>query len=259
MRPLIACFIVTTVSLLLLPTTVAAQSQDQELAALRAELEALKAGQALIQKDLQEIKRLLQRGSSDGTQPLAESFLAVGDAPFKGNVEAPITLIEFSDYQCPFCARHARDTLAEIDKTYISTGKVRYVFRNFPIEGIHPLAFRAHEAAACAAEQGKFWEMHARLFANPKALGAEELLNHAEGIGLEMSRFRACFDSRRLSIRIRQDIAEGRSLGVNGTPMFFVGVTQPEDGKVKVLRMLRGAQDFEAFRNAIDGLLAAAK
>jgi protein-disulfide isomerase len=244
---------------LVLPTTVAAQSQEQELAALRAELEVLKAGQGLIQKDLEEIKRLLQQGSSERTQPLAENFLAVGDAPFKGNAEAPITLIEFSDYQCPFCARHARDTLAEIDKRYVSTGKVRYVFRNFPIEGIHPLAFRAHEAAACAAEQGKFWEMHTRLFANPKALGAEELPKHAEGLGLEMTRFRSCFDSRRLSMRVRQDIAEGRALGVSGTPMFFIGVTQPEDGKVKVLRMLRGAQDFEAFRTAIDSLLAAAR
>ena len=255
MPPLVVCFIVTTLSLVF-PTTVAAQNQERELAALRAELEALKAGQASIQKDLQEIKRLLER-SPEPTQPLPESLMVVGDAPFKGNAEAPITLIEFSDYQCPFCARHARDTLAEIDKAYVSTGKVRYVFRNFPIEGIHPLAFRAHEAAACAAEQGKFWEMHTRLFANPKALDAEELPKHAERIGLEMSGFRTCFDSRRHSIRVRRDIAEGRSLGVNGTPMFFLGVTQPEDGKVKVLRMLRGAQDFEAFRNAIESLLHA--
>jgi len=176
-----------------------------------------------------------------------------------GSASAPIEIVEFSDYQCPFCARHARETLAEIDKTYVSTGKLRYVFRNFPIEGIHPLAFRAHEAAACAAEQGKFWEMHARLFGNQKALDPENLPKHAETIGLEMSRFRTCFDSRRLSVRIRQDIAEGRALGVNGTPMFFLGVTQPKDGKVKALRMLRGSQDFEAFRNAIESLLAPPK
>jgi len=258
MPTVVVCFIVMTLSLLF-PATGAAQTQERELAALRAELEALKAGQALIQKDLQEIKRLLLEGPPEPTQLLPESLIAVADAPSKGNPEATLTLIEFSDYQCPFCARHARETLAEIDKTYVSTGKLRYVFRNFPIEGIHPLAFRAHEAAACAAEQGKFWEMHARLFGNQKALDPENLPKHAETIGLEMSRFRTCFDSRRLSVRIRQDIAEGRALGVNGTPMFFLGVTQPTDGKVKALRMLRGSQDFEAFRNAIESLLAPPK
>jgi predicted DsbA family dithiol-disulfide isomerase len=97
--------------------------------------------------------------------------------------------------------------------------------------------------------------MHARLFANQKALGPEHLPKHAEAIGLEMSRFRTCFDSRRLSATIRQDIVEGRSLGVSGTPMFFVGMTEPKDGKVKALRVLRGAQDFEAFQNAIESLL----
>jgi protein-disulfide isomerase len=242
--------------LLVLPTIVAAQTQDRELAAIRAELEALKAGQASLQKDLQEIKRLLLEGPPEQAQPLPAGLISVADAPAKGNPNATITLIEFSDYQCPFCARHARDTFAQIDKTYVSTGKVRYVFRNFPIEGIHPLAFRAHEAAGCAAEQGKFWEMHARLFGNQQALAPEALSKHAETIGLEMSQFRTCIDSRRLSARIRQDITEGRSLGVNGTPMFFVGMTEPKDGKVKPLRMLRGAQDFEAFRNAIESLLA---
>jgi protein-disulfide isomerase len=254
----VVCLVVMTLSFLL-PATGAAQTQERELAALRAELEALKAGQALIQKDLQEIKRLLLDGPPEPIQALPESLIAVADAPFKGNPEATLTLIEFSDYQCPFCARHARDTFAEIDKTYVSAGKIRYVFRNFPIEGIHPLAFRAHEAAACAAEQGKFWEMHARLFANQKALAPEDLLKHAETIGLEMPRFRTCFDSRRLSTRIRQDVVEGRSLGVSGTPMFFIGVTEPRDGKVKALRMLRGAQDFEAFRNAIESVLAPPK
>ena len=258
MPRVVVSLIVMTLSLVF-PTTGAAQNQQRELAALRAELEALKAGQALMLKDLQEIKQLLLQGPPEPTQLLPENLIAVADAPSRGNPEALLTLIEFSDYQCPFCARHARDTFAEIDKTYVSTGKIRYVFRNFPIESIHPQAFRAQEAAACAEEQGKFWEMHARLFDNQKALGAEDLPKHAQAIGLEMSQFQTCFDSRRLSARIRQDISEGRSLGVSGTPMFFIGMTQPKDGKVKALRMLRGAQDFEAFRSAIESLLAAPK
>lgn len=254
----VVCFMVMTLSLVF-PTSGAAQSREQELAAVRAELEALKAGQALMQKDLEEIKRLLLESRPEPAEPLPAGLISVADAPVKGKPDATLTLIEFSDYQCPFCARHAIDTLAEIDKTYVSSGKIRYVFRNFPIDGIHPQAFRAHEAAACAAEQGKFWEMHARLFANQKALNPADLPKHAETIGLEMSQFQACFDSRRLSARIRQDVTEGRSLGVNGTPMFFVGISEPEDGKVKPLRMWRGAQDFEAFRKAIESLLASPK
>lgn len=254
----VVCFVVMTVSLVF-PSSAAAQPPEHELAALRAELEALKAGQALMHKDLQEIKRLLLEGAPVPAQPLPAGLISVADAPVKGKPDAPLTLIEFSDYQCPFCARHARETFAEIDKAYVSTGKIRYVFRSFPIEGIHPLAFRAHEAAACAAEQGKYWEMHARLFASQKDLGPDELPKHAETIGLEMSQFQTCFDRRRLSARVREDIAAGRSLGVNGTPMFFVGRTEPDDGKVKALRMLRGAQDFEAFRTVFESLLAASK
>ena len=241
---------------LVFPTSAAAQSQEREIAALRAELEALKAGQALIQKDLQEIKELLLKGPPEPTQPLPAGLISVADAPAKGNANATLTLIEFSDYQCPFCARHARDTFAELDRTYVSTGKLRYVFRNFPIEGIHPLAFRAHEAAMCAEKQEKFWEMHARLFGNQKALDPEALIGHAEAVGLEMPQFRTCFDSRRTSGRVRQDLTEGRALGVNGTPMFFLGMTEPNGGQVKALRMLRGAQDVAAFRQAIESLLA---
>jgi protein-disulfide isomerase len=91
--------------------------------------------------------------------------------PFKGEKNAKVTLVEFSDYQCPFCARHVRATLPPLESEYIATGKIKYVFRNFPIASIHPLAFKAHEAANCSGEQDKYWEMHDRLFANSKALG----------------------------------------------------------------------------------------
>jgi protein-disulfide isomerase len=95
-----------------------------------------------------------------------DAVVAIGDAPVKGNPNAKLTLIEFSDYQCPFCRRHAENTLPSLDKEYIATGKVRYVFHDFPLEAIHPQAFKAAEAAHCAGEQQKYWEMHGRLFAN---------------------------------------------------------------------------------------------
>jgi hypothetical protein len=98
-----------------------------------------------------------------------DAVVAIGDAPVKGNPNAKLTLIEFSDYQCPFCRRHAENTLPSLDKEYIATGKVRYVFHDFPLEAIHPQAFKAAEAAHCAGEQQKYWEMHGRLFANQQA------------------------------------------------------------------------------------------
>lgn len=240
---------------------VGAQTAEQDLASLRAEIEVLKTGQSAIQRDLQEIKQLLQ-GSAEETAPaeaLPERLLTVAGSPSKGEPGARVTIFEFSDYQCPFCARHARETAAQIDAQYVSTGKVRYIFRNFPIEGIHPLAFKAHEAAGCAAEQGKFWTMHARLFGNQGELEVAELPNHAAAIGLDVAPFKVCLETGRAASRIRQDVAEGRSMGVNGTPMFFVGLTEPNDGKVKVLRMLRGAQSLERFQEAIDSVLAEAE
>jgi len=249
--------------LLAAPGMDAAQRQAEEVTALKAELEALKAGQAAIQRELQAIRELLSQGrtveSPQPPQPAPERFATVEGAPSKGNPAAKVTLIEFSDFQCPFCARHAHDTFAAIEKTYVNTGKVRYVFRNFPIEGIHPLAFKAHEASGCAAEQGKFWEMHTRLFDNQELLDPEELPKHALAIGLAVGLFQACLESERTATRIRQDMAEGRSIGANATPMFFVGLTEPNNGKVKVLRVLRGAQSFARFQEAIDSVFAMAQ
>src|SRR3990167_1145976 len=138
-----------------------AQSAE-DLKALKKDIEDLKKGQSEIQKELQEIKTLL-RGRVATPPPEPQNVvLSVKDNPFKGEKNAKITLIEFSDYQCPFCSRHSRDTLPQLEREYIASGKLKYVFRNFPIESIHPLAFKAHETANCAGEQGKYWEMQDR-------------------------------------------------------------------------------------------------
>jgi protein-disulfide isomerase len=234
----------------------AAQSQGPELGALKAELAVVKAGLAAVQQDLQEIKQLLQgRPAQPAPEPAPERFATVAGAPSKGDAAARVTLIEFSDFQCAFCGRYVNDTLAQIEKTYVSTGKVRYVFRHFPIEAIHPLAFKAHETAGCAAEQGKFWEMHARLFGSPELLDPKELPKHAAAIGLDAARFQVCMETGRTAAGIRRDIAEGRTIGANATPMFFLALTEPNDGKVKVVRVLRGAQSLARFQEAIDSLL----
>jgi protein-disulfide isomerase len=234
------------------------QSSD-ELKALRKDLESLKQGQSDIQKELQEIKTLL-RGRVATPPPEPQNVvLSVKDDPVKGEKDAKLTLIEFSDYQCPFCARHSRETIPQLEREYIATGKIKYVFRNFPIASIHPLAFKAHEAANCAGEQGKYWEMNGRLFANQKAMSPKDLSDHAQALALEMSKFQQCLDSGKHAAKIRKDLADGQKAGVQGTPSFFLGLTEPNDGMVKAVRVIRGAQPYAAFKEAIDSLLSAQK
>jgi protein-disulfide isomerase len=141
----------------------------------------------------------------------------------------------------------------------VKTGKLRYVGKEFPLESIHPHAFKASEAALCAAEQGKYWEMHGRLFANQRALAAGELPGHAQAVGLDAAKFQQCLDSGRKAEKIRKDLAEGQRAGVTGTPSFFLGAVDGDGSRVKVLRIIKGAQPFSAFKEAIDAALASSQ
>lgn len=149
--------------------------------------------------------------------------------------------------------------MPQIESEYIKTGKVKYVVLDFPLESIHKNAFKAAEAARCAWDQGKFWEMHDRLFANQQALAPDNLPQHAQALGLDVSRFQQCLDSGQYAARIRKDLADGQNAGVTGTPGFFLGVTEPNSPTVKVLRVLKGAQPYANFKEAIDSLLSPPK
>ena len=225
---------------------------------VRRRLAALEAGQRAIQQQLEEIAALLraQKGGQPAPAPAAPlpAELPTINAATRGKPGAPLTIVEFSDFQCPFCGQQTRNTMPQIMKEYVDTGKVRYVFRHFPLESIHPQAFRAHEAAECARLQGKPFEMHERLFANQNALGAANLLSYAGSIGLDMPKFQTCMGGAAQQA-IRQDLDAGIKAGVTGTPAIFIGRTQP-DGSVKVLRRLSGMQQYAAMRATIEGLLA---
>lgn len=149
--------------------------------------------------------------------------------------------------------------MPQIEKAYIESGKLKYVVRDFPLESIHKNAFKAAEAVRCAQDQGKFWEMHERLFANQQALSPEDLVGHAKELGLNVEGFKACLDEDTYATAIRKDMAEGQKAGVTGTPAFFIGVAEGTDGKVKVVQSLKGAQAFLAFQAAIDSALAEQK
>jgi protein-disulfide isomerase len=256
-----ACFLISGLAVH------AADKKQDDIAALKKQIEALAAGQAAIQKQLEEIRTLLKErpaavaaaapaptGPPPGPAPGV--LVAAASAPAKGPANARVTIVEFSDYQCPFCARFHTATLPQIQKEYIETGKVRHVFRNMPLEAIHPQAFKAHEAALCANDQGKYWEMHDQLFANQRALQPQQLIGHAKTVGLDPAAFQTCLDSGKHAALIRADLDEAERLGLNGTPAFLIGVNGP-DGKVKNVRFVSGARPFADFKAAIEAALAA--
>lgn len=174
------------------------------------------------------------------------SVAPVDDVMSLGDPGAPVTIAEFSDYQCPFCASYFRETWPQLKAAFVDTGRVRYVFKDFPLTNIHPQAPKAHEAARCAGEQGAYWDMHARLFSGQAQWGraldhVAVLKDSAAELGLEMSDFETCLVSGRWASAVNADIAEGVGLGVRGTPTFFINGYP-----------LVGAQPFENLGSAIE-------
>ncbi len=228
-----------------------AQTADEQM---KRDIEALKEGQQAIQKDLAEIKRLLQSRPAAAADALPRDPITIASEPFKGNGTAKVALIEFSDYQCPFCSRYTNDVLPQIRTDYIETGKIKYVFRDLPLS-FHKQAFKAAEATHCAGAQGKFWEMHDALFQNQSALAPEQLATHAKTVGVNDVQFQQCLDSGKFAADINKDIADAGAAGITGTPSFLVGVIQPGDGRVKVVKKLVGAKPYAEFKAALDAAL----
>src|SRR5262249_25070646 len=145
--------------------------------------------------ELVEIKNLLQGELKVQSPPKTTATVRISGRPNLGREDAPVTLVEFSDYQCPFCKRHFSTVYPALKKDYIDTGKLRYVFRDFPIANLHPQAKKAHEAAYCAREQNRYWEMHDLLFENSKDLSVPALKGYATKIALNDDQFNACLES----------------------------------------------------------------
>jgi protein-disulfide isomerase len=227
---------------------------DPGVDALRGEIEALKKGQMEIQDRLDRIETLL-RGRA-APPPFKEAVLSVDGAAVLGEADARVTVIEFSDYQCPFCRRFASGTLPQLIKDYVETGKVRYVFRDFPLESIHPAALEAAAAARCAGEQGRYWEMHDRFFARQKSLADKDWPAHAAVLGLDAQALQACVESGRHADAVAKDLKDGQAAGVRGTPSFFLGLTEPGAPTVKATKLVRGARPYDAFKQVIESLLA---
>lgn len=184
-------------------------------------------------------------GTSLAFIPPRRYEVSLDDDPVKGSPDAPVTIVEFSEFQCPYCGYYVREIFPKIETAYIQTGKVKYVFRDFPLTSIHPNAQKAAEAAGCAAQQGKFWEYHDLLFAHQDALDVPALKQYAVDLGLDAVLFDACLDSGAMAEEVAKDLADGQQYGVTGTPAFFVNGIK-----------LTGAQPFEAFQELIEEELA---
>ncbi len=169
-----------------------------------------------------------------------EYRIELGNAPILGSEKAVVTIVEWSDFQCPFCNR-VSPTLAQIREEY--GDRVRFAFKHMPLP-IHPQAKGAHAAAEAAHRQGQFWEMHDLIFANQRDLAVETLTGYAEALGLDMDQYARDVESEDIAKSISQDLAQARKLNVSGTPSFFING-----------RFLSGAQPFSAFKRVIDEAL----
>ena len=165
------------------------------LAGIEEEIKTLREDMTAVKKDIAEIKRLLQSAMQGQGPTKTTAEVSLADRPALGSENAPVTMVEFSDYQCPFCRRFATTVFQTIKREYIDTGQVRYVFRDFPLSNIHPQAMKAHEGAHCAREQNKYWEMHDLLFQDQKKLPSQDMSEFAEQIGLDVDTFEECLES----------------------------------------------------------------
>ena len=205
--------------------------QNQKLAAKREEFLTALRSQAKIVDNLKP-------------PPVLRVEVSVDGAPFRGPPNAPITIVEFSDFECPFCKR-AHPTLTQLLEKY--AGKVKLVYRDFPLESIHPQARRAAEAARCANDQGKFWDYYDTLFTESPKLAPDDLKRYAAQARIDVKKFDDCLSGGVHKTALQKDIDEGTRLGVSGTPAFFING-----------RPLTGAQPLEAFARIIDDELARA-
>lgn len=237
------------------------------LAAPQSESITQEQAEAIL-KELREIRQLLEQmvkanaarppaaapATAGKTAPPAAAVkvkVSVGDSYALGRADAPVTLVEFTDYQCAYCQRFHLNTFEELKKNYIDTGTVRFLSRDLPLS-FHQNALQAAHAARCAGEQGKFWEMRHVLLANATRLEREAIFQYAQEVGLEAKKFRACVESEKYKGEIEKDIAEATAVGISGTPTFVLAPTAA--GQLEGVRIV-GAQPYAAFEARIKELL----
>ena len=213
-------------------------SDDQLQAKIDAGIEAY------VEKKIQEQNGTQPTGNIADTVPLDLDLNALADDDaVLGDKNAPVTMIEFSDYECPFCFRYFADSYPKIIEKYVDTGKVKIIFRDYPLN-FHPDSFPSALAGECVRDQGDdatYFEMHDKMFNDQSNLNKETFLTYVKELGLDETKFSDCFDSQKFSDEIYADLADGQAAGIKGTPGFFI------NGK-----LVSGAQPYEVFEAAIE-------
>jgi protein-disulfide isomerase len=242
--------------------------QGEDPVALKNDLQQLKAQQQLILDRLDELKKLLNTRSVNARPTLnIPDTLSVEGEVFRGDASAPIAMIEYGDFECPFCRHFDHDIYPRVFDDYIKTGKVRFYYRDMPLP-IHPHAMPAARAAHCAGEQGKYWEMHDSLFTDkPEAIGPgpggrdrtlsqESIDESAKALGVDTAKLDTCMASTRFNDVIQRSSEDAAKMNIDGTPTFVIGTIGPNGHVLSVKKTIIGAQPFEAFKAAIDPLLS---
>jgi len=204
--------------------------------------------------ELKQIRQTLEKMQSPQAAPAPDDKVSYKLAPggfSMGDAKAPLVMVEYTDFQCPFCQQFHNTAFAQIKANYIDTGKIRFVSRDFPLD-FHDNARRAATAGRCAAEQGKYWEMRHVMIVNAEQLKADSLTSYAGQVKMDVAKFRSCLDSDKFKAQIDQDIAEGGVAGVQGTPSFVLGYL--ENDKLQGVRLV-GAMPYAQFDAKIQEML----
>ncbi len=225
------------------------------LSSLQEEIRSLRSEMELLKKQIERAPSQAQEPAPSPTvppSPPSEVEVSIEGSLFLGSENAPVVVVEFTDYECPYCARHFRETLPRIRADYVETGKVKYILKDFPLS-FHMQAKPAAIAARCAGAQEKYWEMHDRLFAQQRNLGTQLFQQLAQELGLNLQTFSQCLNSGTFDAQIDADIASARQIGVAGTPSFVIG--KPTAAGTASGTLVRGAVPFERFQRIIESFL----
>ncbi|MFN4182613.1 MAG: DsbA family protein [bacterium] len=227
------------------------EEQEKMLSSLREEVRSLRSELDALKKQIAPANT--QQPDTAKTLPSAQVEVSIEGSPYFGSADAPVVIVEFTDYQCPFCGRHFRETLPLIRREYVEKGKVKYVLKDYPLD-FHPQAKPTALAARCAGAQGKYWEMHDALFARQAMLGPVLFQQLARELQLNPEEFQECLTSGTFEKAVASDIASAQQAGIRGTPSFIIGkptITGKVAGTILV-----GAVPFEKFQEILDALLS---
>ncbi len=191
--------------------------------------------------------------TAGSSTPLPPDPISIAGAEYEGSKTARVAMIEYSDFECPYCSVFANEVLPALERKYVIPGKVLFAFRNLPLERRHPDAFGAAEAAECAGRQGKFWEMHSVLFQDQTHLDRPAIMSRAVALHLDSRQFQECLQGQARD-KVKDDQSTAASLSVSGTPTFFVGLIGT-DGGVKIVERLAGAKPVVEFERSLDKVL----